>query len=51
MNSTLSYFLWIEGTSADLSPDEEMQHYIQECCPEPSEEDLERLYEEVWGDD
>lgn len=50
MNSTLSYFLWTESYP-DMTPDEEMQHYIQECCPEPSEEDLERLYEEVWGDD
>ena len=48
MNPTLSYFLWIEDSSMDMTPDEEMQHYITECCPLPTDEDLERLEQEVW---
>lgn len=47
MNSTLTYFLWIEDSHLDMSPEEEMEQYLQENCPLPTDEELERLEREV----
>ena len=48
MSSTLTYFLWIEDSQLDISPDEEMMTYLSENCPLPTDEELERLEKEVW---
>ena len=45
--SNLTYFLWIEDSSLDISPDEEMVAYLSENCPLPTDEELERLEREV----
>lgn len=45
--SNLTYFLWIEDSSLDISPDEEMMEYLSETCPLPTDSELETLEREV----
>ena len=45
--NNLTYFLWIEDSHLDMSPDEEMEDYIRTCCPLPTDEELEMLEKEV----
>ena len=50
MNSTLTYFLWIDDSSKDMTPDEEMEDYIRTFCPIPTDEEMDQMYREVYGD-
>lgn len=46
--SNLTYFLWIDDSSKDMTPDEEMEDYLRTCCPLPTDEELNRMYEEAY---
>ena len=50
MNSTLTYFLWIEDSQLNLSPDEEMEQYLQENCPIPTDTELSEMEQSFKGD-
>lgn len=47
--SRLTYFMWIDNYDTNMSPDEEMEEYLRQFCPIPSDEDLCRLEKEVEG--
>lgn len=43
----LTYFMWIDGYNTDMSPEEEMEEYLLENCPIPTDEELEELEKEI----
>lgn len=45
--SNLTYFLFIEDARLYMTPDEEMEEYLREYCPMPSDEELEELEKEM----
>ena len=47
---TPTYFLWMDDIH-DMTPDEEMEDYIRTFCPIPTDEELDQIYREVYGDE
>ena len=48
--SNVTYFLWIEDSHLDMSPDEEMEDYLQSTCPLPTDTELCELEQSFKGD-
>lgn len=45
--SRLTYFMWIDTYDTNISPEEEMEEYLREFCPIPTNTELEELEKEV----
>ena len=43
----LTYFMWIDEYNTDISPEEEMEEYLRENCPIPTDEELAQLETEI----
>ena len=44
----LTYFMWIDEYDTNMSPKEQIEEYLRETCPLPTDDDLSKLEKEIF---